>query len=270
MESKAQPEAAAPAKPKRWWLQYSTRALLALLTLSCLTIGIISRRAERQRQAVAAIEELGGQVFYDSDALLRTPKWWLPRDYVDKVVRVEIVGAKCTDDSLAHVSDLADLRELSLHCPRVADEGIQHLAGMRWLETLSLSGTSLTDAGLVHLRNLKALLRLELDNTRITDKGMRELKNRQLVYLSLRDTKVTDLGLAELRMESALQELRLDGTQVTDSGLLHLKSATWLEAISCDATQVTDDGFAALRKAIPHCERQSREWRFGFRTSTLD
>jgi hypothetical protein len=246
MDSEGQSGPAAQWKPQRRWLQFSIKSLLLLMVVYGAMLALIANPALKQRRAVAAIESLGGCVTYDSDALSRAPTSWLPRNYFGRVVRVQLEGIRCTDDSLAHLAALPHLREISLHCPRV------------------------TDAGLVHLRNLNWLVRVDLDNTRVTDKGIAELTNRKLVYLSLRDTNLTDMGLAELKTESALQELRLDGTQVTDSGLLHLRCAMWLEAISLDGTQVTDHGFEALLEAIPHCARRSREWRFGVRQSTLD
>ena len=51
--------------PRRRWLQFSLRGFLVVLTIGCIWLGILAERARQQREAVKAIEALGGQVFYD-------------------------------------------------------------------------------------------------------------------------------------------------------------------------------------------------------------
>jgi hypothetical protein len=51
--------------PTRRWLQYSLRSFLILLTALAVWLGIIVKRAAEQREAVKAIEALGGRVTYD-------------------------------------------------------------------------------------------------------------------------------------------------------------------------------------------------------------
>ena len=55
-------------KPKRRWLQFSLRTLLVFVTLSAFASGwfvVKMQRARRQREAVKAIVEAGGRVWYD-------------------------------------------------------------------------------------------------------------------------------------------------------------------------------------------------------------
>ena len=57
-----------PSKPRRRWFQYSLRTLLVLVTVLCVFcvwLGLVSERARKQREAVAAIEAMGGVVYYD-------------------------------------------------------------------------------------------------------------------------------------------------------------------------------------------------------------
>ena len=51
-----------PSKPRRRWFQYSLRTLLVLVTVLCVWLGVTVNRARKQREAVAAIQELGGTV----------------------------------------------------------------------------------------------------------------------------------------------------------------------------------------------------------------
>lgn len=52
-------------KPSRCWFQYSLRSFLILLTALAVWLGVVVRRATEQREAVKAIEALGGAVIYD-------------------------------------------------------------------------------------------------------------------------------------------------------------------------------------------------------------
>ena len=50
--------------PKRRWAQFSLATLLAVVAVLCVGLSLVIAPAERQRRAVAAIEELGLKVEY--------------------------------------------------------------------------------------------------------------------------------------------------------------------------------------------------------------
>ena len=52
-------------KPTRRWFQFSLRSFLVLLTVFAVWLGVVVHRAREQREAVEAIEALGGTVAYD-------------------------------------------------------------------------------------------------------------------------------------------------------------------------------------------------------------
>lgn len=60
---------------RRRWLQFSLRGFLVLLTALAVCLGIVLGRIRERREAVKAIEALGGQVLYD---------WQLDRYFVPK------------------------------------------------------------------------------------------------------------------------------------------------------------------------------------------
>jgi hypothetical protein len=110
MATDAQPEPSAAPKLKRRWLQFSTRALLVVVTVSGITLGILGWRAERQRRAVAAIEAMGGFVQYsdNNDFLMQC----FPRDWVCHVRLVRLPNGRVAD-VIAHLQELPALEMLS-------------------------------------------------------------------------------------------------------------------------------------------------------------
>ncbi len=58
--------------PRRRWMQFSLRGFLVVLTIGCLWLGWQVNRAREQREAVQAIEALGGVVVYDWQPKLTT------------------------------------------------------------------------------------------------------------------------------------------------------------------------------------------------------
>src|SRR5262249_12679584 len=129
-----------------------------------------------ERQAVAAIEKLGGKVTRD-EASPGKP-----------VVKVDLSLSGVTDAGLAPVQ------------------------GLRRLQALALSGTKVRDAGLGHLRGLQALRVLNLLHTGVTDAGLARLQGLAQLrepYLGGMGNRVTDAGLARLRGLDRLQILFL-------------------------------------------------------------
>jgi hypothetical protein len=96
----------APLKPPRRWFQYSLRSFLVLTTALAVWLGIVVNRAREQREAVEAIEALGGRVQYDWEQDLNDPfgepygpggPGWLLRligdEYFQTVVAVNVLTA---------------------------------------------------------------------------------------------------------------------------------------------------------------------------------
>jgi Leucine-rich repeat (LRR) protein len=219
-------------------------------------LGWIVYRARVQRDAVAAIERAGGDVWYDwqvrdgkvvPNGRPIWPDWLVNRigvDYFGAVVRVSLVQV-ATDAELAVAANLSAVEELFLNDSRVfagtsraSTDGPEH----------RLEEQEVTDPGLVSITSLKNLKVLHLGNTIIGDDGLRQLKKLTgLTDLGLRYTKTTDAGLAELAGLTSLKRLTLGGTTIGDQGLLHLKGLKNLEMLGLRSTQVTDAGLAHLK-----------------------
>jgi hypothetical protein len=258
-------------RPTRRWMQLSLRTVFLLVTVLCVALGRWVTTAERQRQAVAAIEATGGFIDYvpflalvegsgvtnprESEAFPVTLlRHWLPPDYFDEVLQVHLTNTRLTEAGLVHLRGLTDLQTLGLGNTQDTDAALARLR-LTGLQQLWLGGSQVTDAGLAHLQGLTGLQDLSLGSTQVTDAGLVYLRGlTSLQTLALNDTQITDAGLAHLQGLTSLQTLRLDNTQVTDAGLAHLQGLTSLRWLDLAKTQVTAAGVAKLRQALPKCK----------------
>lgn len=230
-------------KCKRRWSQISLRTLLLLVTACCVGFGYLGYRVERARKGredVAAIQKLGGHVWFevrlpDGSFQRRTEppelSWledMLGEDLAAKVGSVSLRDEQITDDALLYLQRMTQLQSLGLDFTAVSDAGLVRLRGLTGLQRLSLAGTDISDAGLIHLRGLSQLQSLELFST-----------------------QVTDAGLENFRGMNQLQKLDLEFTQVTDSGLVHIKGLPQLKDISLSGTEVSARAIEELRKDRP-------------------
>jgi hypothetical protein len=216
MASTTADNASGKPRRKRRWLQFGLPTLLALITLSAVVLGLIAAAAERQRRAVAAIDQAGGWVLYDYE------------DPPPGAVDHELPGPDwlCRLVGVHYFADVT-IVELPDRAPELL---VVHLVGLTSLELLHLCGTQVTDAGLVHLEGLTGLQALDLNST-----------------------GVSYAGLVHLKALTGLQWLELGRTQVTDEGLVHLKGLTEMEWLWLADTHVSDDGLADLRASLPNC-----------------
>ncbi|MFH1923681.1 MAG: hypothetical protein ABIP48_27795 [Planctomycetota bacterium] len=143
-------------------------------------------RARRQREAVEAIQESGGEVFYDYEvnfillAILQEPRvraWLLEAFGYDFFFSVD--GALLryrSHETIQHLTDLPNLKDLYFLDTPVTDADLESLKGFTKLTELELVGTHVTDAGLVHLRKLSNLKHLDLRVTQVTPDGVKKLQ----------------------------------------------------------------------------------------------
>jgi hypothetical protein len=250
---------ATSAKPKSRFLRFSLRTLLVVMLVVCVTLGWKVEKTRKQREAVAWVEECGGEVDneYEWDKVKpHGPKWLrdqLGVDFFDDVVSVSIHGSYDSDvtplagSDVTPLAGLRNLERLDLSFSQVSD--VTPLAGLRNLKWLYLSSTQVSDVTpLAGLRNLE---RLDLSSTQVSDvtplAGLRNLK-----WLYLRDTQVSDVTpLAGLRN---LERLYLSFTQVSDvTPLAGLRNLKWLYLSS---TQVSQEEYEMIQQALPKCRIQ--------------
>ena len=118
-------------KPNRRWYQFSLRALLIVMFVSCMVFAWIGVRLQRAREnrdrvtaveaAVAAIENLGGVVKSEYEKM--RPQSWLEKQFDDPggaddpvsvlhFTKVQLVATQVAGEAMAHLKWLADLKQL--------------------------------------------------------------------------------------------------------------------------------------------------------------
>jgi hypothetical protein len=266
-------------------LQFTIRSLLLLAVAAALPLGWIRSRmrdAEWQRQGVALVERLGGDVHLGEhsspdlwnkmhrlfpDAVFeevsfvefRSHKIQLSSADLSEIVRllphIQILFLKSngiTDENLEPLRGLKELAWLSLADNRITDNGLEHLASAKQLGALELDNTSVTDAGLEILRGHEFWY-LCLNGTRVTDSGLSSIRGHRLHALALNNTEISDAGLAHLDTQEELQQLLLSGTKVTGSGLARFSHMKDLRELNLSKTKITDKGVQQLENVTTLC-----------------
>ena len=199
----------------------------------------------------AAIERIGGTIYYDSQWQNGQPvfgarKSRLPErivnllgpDFFETVVAVDLTrrGRRVTEDVINNVGRLRNLQFLALDDPQLTGR-LTPLRDLTRLKTIllrtRLSGADLAvfermveleailtpaircaDADLAHLAGLTKLRSLDLSGPRITSSGLAHLAAmRNMEYLTLRHTSITSLD--PIRGLTALKNLDVIGSPST-------------------------------------------------------
>lgn len=160
------------------------------------------------------------------------------------------VAGGVTDEQLAGVANLSQLRKLVLvNCP-ITDAGMAVCSKLTALEELELTKTQIKGPGLQHLAGLRRLRRLALIYCPIDDDALAHLsKLPKVEWLNLEGNKIHGEGLKHFANHPNLNMLILTGTQVTDSSIAVLSNCPNLNRLSVENTKVTARGASSVRAA---------------------
>lgn len=264
---------------KTWkrFFRFGIGTLLILVTVFCVWLGVVVRRATTQRRAVAIIGDAGGSVHYQHetrswplhhpefssdrtfDPSLDPPghSWqrqWLGDDYFRKIVMIDLVEKKAGQvENLTALTKLNGLLWLNLGYCEVTDEGLSVLGRMSQLRVLCLDRNRFTDQGLAHLTELQHLELLDLSMNRNLDGSCLEyvaqLKSLKDLDLQLLPNLDGD-SLAALNGHPTLEELMIGQTPLSDEHLRNLSSIPNLWQLGIDRTNVTDKGVMYLAEHL--------------------
>lgn len=263
---------------KRRWFSFSLKTLLLLAFVVCVAsawLGMRLDKARRQRESVAAVEQLGGRVLYEYQEdhwdKPSGPEWLrnvLGRHFFDRVVRVAFTNRGIPNDRVTNISFLSGLDHLRLlYLDGTAVRDISLLAEKKELWFLSIGGTQIED--LSPLANLRKLQTISLDRTNVSD--LSPLRGHKLKRIWMRSTQVSDISvladmdglvfldlyktlvsdISPLSSAYQLESLTLNWTKVSDiTPLMKLKR---LKSLDVRRTNVTSESVRELQEALPDC-----------------
>jgi hypothetical protein len=235
-------------------IHFKMRTMLWVLTGAMVWYGLFANRVINQQHAISEIRRLGGAVGYAHESSDDKPNamlaWLASRlgpDWFFSVERVEFNGG-ATDDSLALLRWLPDVKQLVLRSCLVSHVGLRNVAALSQLEGLALhDATAINDEAIQTIAGLKHLKQLALGRTAITDASLATIaKFPKIQAITLSDTAVTDAGVKALENNQTVDCLELSGTEISDRSASIIGSMPHLRMLGLNETQLTDDGLSAL------------------------
>jgi hypothetical protein len=237
-------------------IQFRLRSLFLVVAIICAPLAWLSwimQMKRTEREAVAALERLGGEVLYDwqvGEDLLPlkapTPRGpaWLRTVFGDDILTRPLVvslpsewvfansasDGAIGDNDLGLLEDLPRLRALTVYSSNVTDDGLKVLARLTGIQRLSLLTPRITVATLAELQLLP-----ELDT------------------LSLSHCKLSGEDILHVSKLQGLKRLELEGAELTDADILPLASITGLRELTVSSPSVSQEVRRKLSAALPGC-----------------
>jgi len=222
----------------------------------------------------------------DDSAWIRDAGGTLERNKAGQIVEIDLTSTWVTDDDLAKIAKLEQVRKLTFSYTKITDLGLEHLRPLRhvtylncyyceyitdggiaflkrWedLEYLNVRGSEVTSRVFEHLARMKKLKMLDVGFSRVNDDGFDALASlEKLEELHIGGDKMTGLALPLLRLLPSLKRLDVNGSQRTDSGrwglvltdvnVESLSALAQLEVLNMGGALVTDVGMKALEPLL--------------------
>jgi hypothetical protein len=153
----------------RGWAQFSLKTFLLLTTAFCLWLGLLADSAKRQRDAVRAIRDMGGEVFYEYSRVEYENKQALVLNATPPAPAwiINLLGEDILYDAVAVTPKKQHIPNSWLGAAMIhndfsdrTDDALDVLLQLTRLQYVELTGTSVTDDGVERLR--KALPACEI------------------------------------------------------------------------------------------------------------
>jgi Leucine-rich repeat (LRR) protein len=225
---------------------------------SPIAIPITSEQAERMLRAALSLKQTDAI----KESIKREPEAIASLraagcTFLDEPLRrlLRVVGDRVTDDSLAHVDDIAGLSVIEVQpAPRLTANGIARLASLRGVDILRLG--EITDGVAVPFKNMKDVRELAVDAKRLTDAGFAfAAALTDLQTLEVRATsdergtsKFNGAGFSYLKGLQKLSSVNIFGATIDDTALENLGEIHSLRTLVISAAQITDDGLRHLER----------------------
>ncbi|MEO5742504.1 MAG: hypothetical protein ABIS29_18105, partial [Vicinamibacterales bacterium] len=163
------------------------------------------------------------------------------------ITAVSLNGTSMTDTEFVVLTNLPQLKNLSLQHTEISTIGLEQLAAVRSLERLDLGHTLLGDNALAMLTSLTNLRVLDLPSTLVEGRNLAALKALpNLREIDLGNAPIGDEGMAQLAQLTALESINLRHTDITDAGMVHFAALTNLKRLDLTSVDITEKGLAGL------------------------
>ena len=265
-----------PYHKHRWkrWLRFNLRLFILAVSIICLWLAWHGHRAQKQRDAVKAMREIGGWVGYDFQYADGKPIATNPGSFDPQAKSLipqfllDLLGY----DFFHSVVDLNLIADPELNkVTYAASEWSEHLEGFPNLIKLSIKGKQVDDSALTHIGDLNQLEilvlwgqdRVNLSNglsigsttdSKFSHFGIQQLVNaRKLRHLNIGYCLVNDEVLRHLATLPNLERLSAQGNRFTDAGVRYLLNNRKLTSlkIGSDENDITDESVPVL-SGIPN------------------
>jgi hypothetical protein len=170
-----EPSKADPPKPNRRWFQFSLRTLMIFTAIAAVACGWLGRKIEqkrREREAIAAIRNLGGVVNYDYQrGAGPRPSWRLRGEPSGSAWLRKLLGENFFSEiEFVGLAPRPETTDAALNA------AFESLKGMPRLQFLYLTGTKINDDRLENLNPLTQLQGLELHKTKVSEAEIEKLQ----------------------------------------------------------------------------------------------
>lgn len=182
---------------------YRQFCLNVVLIVACLTMSSSVQGQVEEAEAIAQLEAVGGRVTK------------IAADSEDREVSLYLAGKSVTDDHVALIKSIGNVKWLNLANTSVTNQGLSHLGGVK-LSRLHLEKTGVGDEGLAHLKEQMELEYLNLYGTQVTNEGLKHLARlTKLRKLYVWQSGVNQEGIEWL--QGKLPELEIVGAAKLDA-----------------------------------------------------
>jgi hypothetical protein len=222
----------------RQWFRFGLRTFLAVTILFCFWLGSKVLAARNQRDAVAAIKSLGGEVLYDYEVGPDIINPYSPRpdpEWASRLFGVDLFHDVADVDVHGRDGGRLDLREVLPRLP--------HLPRLR---SLILMGGDIRDEDFTFLENLHDVERLWLSSTQMKGVGFDRLDCPKLRWITVTDSPISDEGLRAISRFRHLQALRIENARISDAGVQYLRGCPDLKLLNLQGTNITNESIELL------------------------
>ncbi len=108
---------------------------LASSLVACLMLGCVKPMPPEHVAAISKMQGLGGKVLFENGGY-----------------RLNMADSRVTNDDLAHLANVENLKTLDLRNTQVSDEGIKKLVPLKSLNLVILAGSQVTAEGIEALK----------------------------------------------------------------------------------------------------------------------